>query len=98
MGRGNSECMVSCQDKRLNKVHFKLMCDRGMLGKTYTVFFGNPILDLVKPVHGRNVEFILGKIKISIDAGATLFRLYNHIDCGYYKARNIFPSGINQKI
>ncbi len=84
------ECMVSCQDPRLNKVHFELMGKRGMIGQTDNIFWGNPILDLVEPEHPRDKEFVLKKIGIAVVAHKVkVIRLYNHFDCGYYQLRGV---------
>jgi hypothetical protein len=85
MSHNFEEAMISCQDPRLNQIHNQLIVQRNMVGKTDTIFFGNPILDLAKSPCLQVEEFILGKFYIAIVAHKVkTVRLYNHFNCGAY--------------
>jgi hypothetical protein len=91
------ECLASCQDGRLAKVHLDIIEKIGF-GKVDQILFGNPILDLVEPKYDGDKFFTLGKFKISIvHHQVRVVKLYNHFDCGYYKIRDFAFNSKNQE-
>lgn len=91
------ECLASCQDGRLAKVHFEIIQNIGF-GKVDPILFGNPILDLVDPIYDRDKFFTLKKFEISIvHHKVKVVKLFNHFDCGYYKLRDFIFNSKHQE-